>query len=44
MFKHVAVEHPVAGIVGNKRDLGPLAAQQQNRVLPGTVRFCPAVA
>lgn len=29
MFDNVAMKHPVAGIVGNKSDLGPFFRQQQ---------------
>jgi hypothetical protein len=34
MFKDVTVEHPIAGIVGDKRDLHGLTRRYENCVLP----------
>lgn len=34
VFENVAVEHPIAGIVGDEGDLDLLARRNQRRVLP----------
>ncbi len=34
VFQDVTVEHPVAGIVGNERDVDGFIALDQDRVLP----------
>jgi ribosomal protein L9 len=37
MFENVAMEHPVAGIVGDKRDFHSLPGRHQHGVLPFAV-------
>ncbi len=44
VLEHMAMQHPVARVVGDERDLGPAVRIEQHGVGPRPVGFGPAVA